>query len=128
MTSKRVIVIEDNTDFQELLAMSASAWGHEVECASDGEEGLQRILGGDHDVALVDIGLPGLDGYEVARRVRADPRGKRIALIALTGYGSREQRAVALDSGFNCVLVKPVEPTHLQRVLGFASMDELATL
>lgn len=108
--------------------MSASSWGHHVECASDGEEGLERILNGNHDVALVDIGLPGLDGYEVARRARADPRGGRIALIALTGYGSREQRAVALDSGFNCVLVKPVEPAHLQRALGFEHIDELAKL
>jgi CheY-like chemotaxis protein len=128
MTAKRVLVIEDNADFQELLALSARSWGHEVECASDGEEGLDRILNGEHDVALVDIGLPGLDGYEVARRVRADPRGRRTALIALTGYGSREQRAVALDSGFDCVLVKPVEPAHLQRVLGFDSVEELAKL
>jgi two-component system, sensor histidine kinase len=128
MTAKRVLVIEDNADFQELLALSARSWGHAVECASDGEEGLEQILSGRHDVALVDIGLPGLDGYEVARRVRADPRGARVALIALTGYGSREQRAVALESGFDCVLVKPVEPAHLQRVLGFESVEELAKL
>jgi CheY-like chemotaxis protein len=128
MAAKRVIVIEDNADFLELLALSASSWGHEVECASNGEEGLELILSGKHDVALVDIGLPGLDGYEVARRARADARGGKIALIALTGYGSREQRAVALDSGFNCVLVKPVEPALLQRVLSFNSVGELATL
>ena len=128
MSAKRVVVIEDNADFQELLALSASSWGHTVECASDGEAGLALILSGDYDVALVDIGLPGLDGYEVARRVRADERGKRIALIALTGYGSREQRAVALESGFDCVLVKPVEPTHLQRVLSFQAVDELRAL
>jgi CheY-like chemotaxis protein len=126
MTAKRVLVIEDNADFQELLALSASSWGHEVECASDGEDGLARILSGRHDVALVDIGLPGLDGYEVARRVRADPRGSGIALIALTGYGSPEQRAVARKSGFDCVLVKPVDPAHLQRALGFESAEELA--
>ena len=128
MSAKRVVVIEDNSDFQELLALSASSWGHAVECASDGEAGLSLILNGDYDAALVDIGLPGLDGYEVARRVRADERGKRIALIALTGYGSREQRAVALESGFDCVLVKPVEPAHLQRVLSFQSVEELRTL
>jgi CheY-like chemotaxis protein len=128
MTAKRVLVIEDNADFQELLAFSARSWGHQVECVSDGEEGLERILSGQHDVALVDIGLPGLDGYEVARRVRADARGRGIALIALTGYGSRDQRAAALDSGFDCVLVKPVEPTYLQRALGFESVEELAKL
>lgn len=127
MSAKRVLVIEDNADFQELLALSARSWGHEVDCASDGEEGLERILEGAHQVALVDIGLPGLDGYEVARRVRA-AQGRRVALIALTGYGSREQRAAALDSGFDCVLVKPVEPAHLQRVLSFESVEELGRL
>jgi len=128
MTPKRIIVVEDNADFQELLAMSASSWGHAVECASDGEEGLRLILSEGPDLALVDIGLPGLDGYEVARRVRADPRGEKVALIALTGYGSRDQKALALQSGFDCVLVKPVEPGVLQKVLAFASREELAKL
>lgn len=108
--------------------MSASSWGHAVECASDGEEGLSRILNEGPDLALVDIGLPGLDGYEVARRVRADPRGEKVALVALTGYGSRDQKALALQSGFDCVLVKPVEPAHLKKVLGSSSRDELAKL
>lgn len=128
MTAKRIIVVEDNVDFQELLAMSASSWGHVVECASDGEEGLNRILNEAPDLALVDIGLPGLDGYEVARRVRADPRGARVALVALTGYGSRDQKALALQSGFDCVLVKPVEPAHLQKVLSSDSREALAKL
>lgn len=128
MTAKRIIVVEDNADFQELLAMSASSWGHVVECASDGEEGLRRILNEAPDLALVDIGLPGLDGYEIARRVRADPRGAKVALVALTGYGSRDQKALALQSGFDCVLVKPVEPAHLQKVLSCDSREALAKL
>jgi two-component system, sensor histidine kinase len=117
MAKRRILVVEDNADFQELLAMSASAWGHEVETASDGREGLERILGGEFQLALVDIGLPVLDGYEVARRARSDPRGAEIALVALTGYGSKDQRDLALESGFDCVLVKPVEPALLQRAL-----------
>jgi CheY-like chemotaxis protein len=126
--ARRILVVEDNADFQELLAMSATSWGHEVDTASDGKEGLERILEQAPDLALVDIGLPGLDGHEVARRVRADPRGSKVALVALTGYGSREQRAEALQSGFDCVLVKPVEPALLQKVLSAESRDQLAKL
>ncbi|HEX6243852.1 MAG TPA: response regulator [Polyangiales bacterium] len=126
--ARRILVVEDNADFQELLAMSATSWGHEVDTASDGKEGLERILQSSPDLALVDIGLPGLDGHEVARRVRADPRGAKVALVALTGYGSREQRAEALQSGFDCVLVKPVEPALLQKVLSSESRDQLSKL
>jgi CheY-like chemotaxis protein len=128
MAKRRILVVEDNADFQELLAMSASAWGHDVETASDGREGLERILGGDIDLALVDIGLPVLDGYEIARSARADARGKEIALVALTGYGSKDQRDLALESGFDCVLVKPVEPAVLQRVLACGSRAQLRDL
>jgi CheY-like chemotaxis protein len=128
MAKRRILVVEDNADFQELLAMSASAWGHKVETASDGREGLERILRGELDLALVDIGLPVLDGYEVAKQVRADPRSKEIALVALTGYGSKDQRDLALESGFDCVLVKPVEPAVLQRVLASESRAQLREL
>jgi CheY-like chemotaxis protein len=128
MAKRRILVVEDNADFQELLAMSASAWGHEVETASDGREGLERILRGELDLALVDIGLPVLDGYEVAKQVRADARGKEIALVALTGYGSKDQRDLALESGFDCVLVKPVEPAVLQRVLAYETRAQLRAL
>jgi two-component system, sensor histidine kinase len=125
MSNKRIIVVEDNADFQELLAMSATAWGYEVDCASDGESGLTMILEVRPRIALVDIGLPGLDGYEVARRVRADARGADVGLVALTGYGSREQRAQALESGFDCVLVKPVDPSILQQVLALETRADL---
>lgn len=128
MAKRRILVVEDNADFQELLAMSASSWGHEVETASDGEEGLTRILRGELDLALVDIGLPVLDGYEIAQRARSDTRGKEIALVALTGYGSKDQRDLALKSGFDCVLVKPVEPALLQRVLACQTRAELQKL
>ena len=128
MTKRRILVVEDNADFQELLAMSASAWGHEVETASDGREGLERILRGDLELALVDIGLPVLDGYEIAQRVRSDPRGKEIALVALTGYGSKDQRDLALESGFDCVLVKPVDPAVLQQVLACEDRAQLRKL
>jgi len=128
MAKQRILVVEDNADFQELLAISASGWGHEVETASDGREALERILRGGLDLALVDIGLPVLDGYEIAKRVRADTHGGDIALVALTGYGSKDKRDLALESGFDCVLVKPVEPALLQRVLACESRAALSAL
>lgn len=128
MTKRRIVVVEDNVDFQELLVMWAVAWGHEVETASDGPEGLERILRGDLQLALVDIGLPGLDGYEIAQRVRAHPHCKDVALIALTGYGSKDQRDLAFDSGFDCVLVKPVDSDMLQHVLSCDSRAQLQNI
>jgi CheY-like chemotaxis protein len=68
-------------------------------------------------VVIVDLGLPGIDGYEVARRVRQDPQGKRLLLIALTGYGSPEQKAKALAAGFDIHLVKPVDAPRLSALL-----------
>jgi CheY-like chemotaxis protein len=127
-SARSILLVDDNDDSREMLAALLEHAGHTVCQSSDGPGGVEAALRERPDVALVDIGLPGLDGYEVARRVRTDPRGSGIALIALTGYGSREQRAVALDSGFDCVLVKPVEPASLQRALGFAKLEELAKL
>jgi CheY-like chemotaxis protein len=69
------------------------------------------------DVAIIDIGLPGLSGYDVARQIRADPRGDGISLIALTGYGQQEDRRRALEAGFDTHLVKPVDPARLAAVL-----------
>ncbi len=72
------------------------------------------------DVALIDIGLPGFDGYELARRLRATPHGRRLTLVALTGYGRPEDRARARNAGFDVYLVKPVDPTALANALAAA--------
>jgi CheY-like chemotaxis protein len=69
------------------------------------------------EIALIDIGMPGIDGLEVARRIRADERGKSIRLIALTGYGSEEQRTQAIAAGFDLHLIKPVDPSRLADLL-----------
>ncbi len=119
---RRIVVVDDNTDLQELLAMSIESWGHQVECASHGVEGLELIERSRPDVAVVDIGLPGIDGYEIARRIRADPSMKDTTLVALTGYGSREQQAEALAAGFDAVLVKPVESHELRQILAGGSL------
>lgn len=105
----QILLIEDNEDGREMMAMMLACYGYQVRHASDGLQGLR--LAGDTlpDLALVDIGLPGIDGYEVARRLRADPRTSAIKLIALTGYGLAEDKSRVLDAGFDLHLVKPVD-------------------
>src|SRR5437660_768873 len=92
--SRRVLVVEDNPDGRAILRMMLRMWGHLVEVAEDGAAGVRRALDWRPEVAVVDIGLPLLDGYEVARRVRA-ALGRGVFLIALTGYGAPEDRAEA---------------------------------
>jgi CheY-like chemotaxis protein len=94
------------------------AHGHDVREAADGEHALAILDSAVFDVAFIDIGLPGgMDGYELARRIRAHPRGRGIRLVALTGYGFPEDRAQSRLAGFARHLVKPVEPDVLQREL-----------
>jgi CheY-like chemotaxis protein len=88
-----------------------------VDVAEDGPRGIQTIQRDHPDVALIDIGLPGLDGYQVAQKVRAAQRGRDIFLVALTGYGQLEDRDRALAAGFDAHLVKPVSLDELSRLL-----------
>jgi two-component system, sensor histidine kinase len=90
---------------------------HEVFTASDGPTGVDAAVRLRPEVALVDIGLPGLNGYEVARRIRATEAGRAMKLIALTGYGQREDTHQAREAGFDLHLVKPVEPRRLDEAL-----------
>jgi CheY-like chemotaxis protein len=113
---RRVLVVEDNGDHRELLRTLLGANGHEVEVAADGHAGVTHALAFRPEVMLVDIGLPGLDGYEVARRVRA-ALGRRVALVAVTGYGSSDVRRRALDAGFDEHLTKPVDVDTLRRTI-----------
>ncbi len=122
---QHVLVIEDNQDTRELLRMLISSFGHRVDVASDGLEGLKLALALQPDVLIVDLGLPKLDGYGVARRARAE-LGKPVVMIALTGYGQPEDRRRALEAGFDVHFIKPIEPTRLQRLLArtTASADD----
>jgi signal transduction histidine kinase/ActR/RegA family two-component response regulator len=113
----RVLVVEDNHDGRESLRDLLEIWGHRVELAENGPDGVEAALSGLPDVALIDIGLPGLDGNEVAQRIRAALDGDRMALIAMTGYGQPEDRRRALQAGFDAYLVKPVDPDELSRTL-----------
>jgi signal transduction histidine kinase len=114
----RILVVEDNVDAQSMLRLLLEMWGHEVSVASDGLAGIAAIQSQQPDIALVDIGLPVVDGYELAQQVSAANNGKKTLLIALTGYGAPEQRTRALESGFDLHLVKPVEPEQLARLIG----------
>jgi two-component system, sensor histidine kinase len=113
--ARRVLVIEDNEDAREMLRNLLLVLGHEVYEACDGAAGIQEAQRLRPDAALIDIGLPGIDGYEVARRLRTEVPGAR--LVAVTGYGQPEDRERALAAGFDEHVVKPVDPEQLQRLL-----------
>ena len=115
---RKVVVIEDNSDIRESLQTILTTWGHEVSTEADGPSGLARVLEVKPDVAVVDLGLPGLNGYDVARRIRDAIPKRNIRLIALTGYGQATDRERAADAGFDAHLLKPVALEVLARELG----------
>ena len=113
----RILVVDDSEDSVESLALLLGIWGHEVTTAKDGAGALDLVSRNPPHVVLLDIGLPGMSGYEVAKRIRAGEGGEDIVLVALTGYGQAEDRRRAKEAGFTVHLVKPVVPEALQRLL-----------
>jgi CheY-like chemotaxis protein len=113
----RVLVADDNPDAAESLAMLLRALGNEVNVALDGVEAVQGVRDFRPHLALLDIGMPRLDGYGAAREIRRHPLGKKIRLVALTGWGQEEDRRRAREAGFDSHLVKPAELDALLRVL-----------
>ena len=111
------LIVEDNEDGREMMAMLLNSFGTRVLQAADGAAGLEAARAHRPDIALVDIGLPGMDGYEVARRLRADPATQGMRLVALTGYGLLEDQQRALQAGFDLHLVKPVPPERLREAI-----------
>lgn len=114
---KRIVVVEDIEDARKMLVALLEADGYEVTSAADGEAGLQLIVGQRPDLAIVDIGLPKLDGYEVARRVRQEIPAGEIRLVALTGYGQDSDHELVMRAGFDTHLVKPLNHTRLEKIL-----------
>jgi PAS domain S-box-containing protein len=114
---RRILIVEDSRDSRDMLRFLLEHAGHEVHEAADGPSGVEAILTVRPDIALVDVGLPGLDGFEVARRVRADARGREVRLVALTGYGLPEDHRRSREAGFDAHLVKPVDPARLVAVI-----------
>jgi CheY-like chemotaxis protein len=110
-------IVEDIADNRDMMLMLLEAQGRRINVAADGPSGVQTILEGPSDIAVVDIGLPGFDGLEVARRVRQAPGGERVLLVALTGYGTEADQAKALAAGFDDFLVKPFDPERFEAAL-----------
>lgn len=114
---RRVLAIEDQSDARESLALALQLAGHEVFEATDGPSGIEMALRVKPDVAIVDIGLPGCDGYEVARQLRRGPDGQTTFLVALTGYGQPDDRRRAAEAGFDLHLTKPIDPDRLNALV-----------
>jgi signal transduction histidine kinase/ActR/RegA family two-component response regulator len=114
----RILVVEDNHDAAESLTAMLELWGHEVRVAYDGAAALQLAETATPDVILSDLGLPGMDGYELARQLRARPAFGRVLLVALSGYGRDEDRRAAADAGFDHHLVKPPDLKTLLQLIG----------
>jgi signal transduction histidine kinase/ActR/RegA family two-component response regulator len=122
----RVLLVEDNEDSREMLRMALDMAGHEVHVAADGLSGIAMATALTPDVALIDVGLPGMDGYDVVRYIRSTELGQHIRLVALTGYGQVEDWLRARDAGFDAHLTKPVAPERLLAVVGGADRPDRA--
>ena len=119
---RRILVVDDNRDAADSLRLLLELSGHEVAVAYSGQDGVQTAEHYQPDVVLCDIGLPGLDGYEVARQLRDNPVTAKARLIAVTAYGRDEDRRRSHEAGFEQHLVKPVDPAALQRVLNCSAV------
>jgi two-component system CheB/CheR fusion protein len=114
---RRVLIVDDNEDAANSLAMILKLGGHETASVYTAVDALQRAADFRPDVVLLDIGLPGMDGYEVAQKMRELPGLRDIRLVAVTGYGRSDDRLRARDAGFDDHLTKPVEFAVLERTL-----------
>lgn len=113
----KILVVDDNHDSALSMAMMLSIMGHDTRTAHDGESAVDTAESFLPDVVLLDIGLPKLNGYEVAQRIREKAWGKSMYLIAVTGWGQEEDRQRSSEVGLNQHMVKPVEPAALEKLL-----------
>src|SRR6185503_17471524 len=121
---RRILVVDDNEDSAESLTILLSLAGNETHTAYDGLEAIEAAAAFKPDVILLDIGLPKLNGYEVARKIREQPWGQTVVLVALTGWGQEEDRRRSQDAGFNYHLTKPIDPLTLTDLLARLSLAE----
>jgi CheY-like chemotaxis protein len=117
LRGRKILVVEDNADAAELLAEWFRGKGADVLTALDGDSALRRASEYRPELGVIDIGLPGIDGYELARRLRQDPLHKRLLLVAVTGYGQDSDRERSAESGFDAHLVKPLDLSHFEPLL-----------
>lgn len=118
-----MLVADDNVDSAETLALLLQALGNEVRTVHDGLRAVEESESFRPDVALLDIGMPGLDGYEAARVIRAKPWGAGVLLIALTGWGDDDDRRRSREAGFDRHLLKPIDIAHLREALAAGRPD-----
>ena len=114
---RRLLVVDDHRESADTLAMLLTVMGHEVEKVYDGQAAIELAARTHPDAVLLDIGLPVMNGYEVARALRNAPESSRMVLIAISGYGQDEDRRRSREAGFDHHLVKPVEPAELARII-----------
>jgi signal transduction histidine kinase/ActR/RegA family two-component response regulator len=124
LAPQRIVLVEDNGDNRDSVAAVLRMMGHEVSTAADGRKGVSEIAASSPDIALVDLGLPGIDGLQVAREVRARMDGRRVYLVALTGYGGEGERSQALEAGFDAFLIKPFELSKFEAAARMAATKE----
>ena len=113
----RIVVVDDNLDAAESLALLLTLDGHDVRVAHDGAAALVAVEADPPDLVFLDIGMPVMNGYEVAQRLRQWPGLQNLLLVAMTGWGQEEDRRRSQEAGFDHHLVKPVEPDALRKVL-----------
>jgi len=118
---RRILIVDDNRDAAASMAMILELMGHQVQTAHDGLAALEAAAAFWPDVILLDIGLPRLNGYEVAREVRQQPWGGQVILIAVTGWGQEEDKRRALEAGCDYHLTKPIDPDGLAKLLATSS-------
>jgi CheY-like chemotaxis protein len=116
-TGQRVLLVDDNADSTEPLSLLLQAKGHHTRVAVDGAEAIATADEFQPHCVVLDLGLPGMDGYEVARRLRERPYGPQLTLVALTGWAGKDVRAKAAEAGFDYHLVKPVNWEELEHIV-----------
>ncbi|HEX7798184.1 MAG TPA: GAF domain-containing protein [Vicinamibacterales bacterium] len=123
VVSRRVLIVDDNEDAAESLAMLIEVLGGQARIALNGHAGLQAVTEFRPDLVLLDIGMPGIDGYETCRRIRLEPFGRDVLIVALTGWGQEQDKRRAIDAGFDAHLTKPADPAVLERILSAPVSD-----
>ena len=117
MPRRRILVVDDNVDAVEMMRVLLEKEGHEIASANDGDAAIEIAVRCPPEIALIDLGMPGMDGYELARRLRQEPSLARTKLIALTGYGQEDDIQKSRQAGFDHHLVKPVDLNAIRSLL-----------
>ena len=112
-----ILIVDDNRDATDSMAMLLAMEGYDVRVAYDGPQALDAVRTARPDVILLDLGLPGMDGFQVAQRVRSDPHNSSIVIVAVSGYGQEEHRSRSTQAGCDHHLVKPIEPAVVSELL-----------